>query len=353
MNLKNLGFSDWFEAKIDPAKDDTLRYARVITVHKDRYVIQNETDPVFAEITGKLMFTANSPLDFPTVGDWVYAQYLEDASAIIHDIFPRKSVLKRKAAGIRTEFQLIAANIDTAIIMQSLDTNYNPRRLERYLAMVHDSDIQPVLLLSKSDLVSATDVGVKMNQIRTIFPELKFLAFSNKNHVDIYRVQNLFKGERTYCLLGSSGVGKTTLLNHLLGEARFETKDVRTKDGKGKHATTRRQLIALDNGAMVVDTPGMRELGHIGIESGLEDTFDEIAALSVSCRYNDCDHIHENGCAVLSALADGELSKERYQNYIKLCRESAYHERSYLEKKREDKKFGKHCKSVMKHRSNK
>ena len=354
MHLKYLGFNNWFQSKIDPAKGEQFKFARIVAVHKDRYVIQNETDPVWAEITGRLMFTASSSLDYPTVGDWVYAQYLDgDRWAIIHDLFPRKSVLKRKTAGKRTEYQLIAANIDTALIIQSIDTDYNPRRLERYLAMVNESRIHPVLLLSKKDLVSETTVADKVNQTSTLFPDLQTLAFSNRDPAESSRVADLFAGAKTYCLLGSSGVGKTTLLNHLLGEAKLVTREVRARDGKGKHATTSRQLFVLANGAMVIDTPGMRELGNIGIDSGIEQTFDDITSLSGRCRYGDCQHLHESGCAVLDAVANGKLSTARYRNYIKLRKESAHHERSYLDKRRADKKFGKMVKSVMKHHEKK
>ena len=165
-------------------------------------------------------------------------------------------------------------------------------------------------------------------------------------------MKDLLNPGRTYCLLGSSGVGKTTLLNNLIGESIFTTKTVREKDGKGRHATTYRQLIKLDGGAMVVDTPGMRELGNFAVETGLDETFAEITELSRNCQYNDCTHVTEKGCAVLNAVEEGKLSEKRYQNYIKMNKESLFNEMSYLEKRQKDKQFGKMCKTIMKHKKN-
>jgi ribosome biogenesis GTPase len=354
MDIEKLGFHDWFQDKIDAAKPDVYQIARVISVNKNSYIINNGKNDIFAEITGKLMFNADTPLDHPAVGDWVYAQCFADKSfAVIHEIFPRKSLLKRKTPGKKIELQLIAANIDTAMIVQSLDSNYNIRRLERYLVMVNESNIHPVALLSKSDLLTPEEIERKIADIHKVMPNIQIVAFSNINDSDLDRVKELLVSGKTYCLLGSSGVGKSTLLNNLVGEELFETQTVREKNGKGRHTTARRHLIILKNSAMVIDTPGMRELGNIAVDSGLSDTFNEIAVLSEQCRYNDCTHTMEEGCAVLTALEDGIILKERYQNYIKMKKESAYNEMSYLEKRKKDKQFGKFVKSIMKHKKNK
>ncbi len=354
METTNIGFKQWFQDRVDPAKLIDHQIARVISVNKDSYIIKSEKGETPGEITGKLMFTAESPLDYPTVGDWVYAQYLDqDSFAVIDEILPRKTVLKRKTSGKNIAFQLIAANIDTGLIVQSLDGNYNLRRLERYLVMINESRIQPVVLLSKSDLLSPEEIGNKVDEIHKLMPELRVVPFSNKAPLGLVRVEQLLTPGDTYCLLGSSGVGKTTLLNNLLNQALLETQTVREKDGKGRHTTTRRQLIPLAKGAMIVDTPGMRELGNIAVGSGIEDTFDEIAALAQRCRFKDCSHTKELGCAVLAAVDDGRIAEARYQNYLRLNKESSFHEMSYLEKKRKDKKFGKLIKSVMKNKKNK
>ncbi len=347
--LEQLGFNKWFLDKLDPTKLMDHQIARVTTVNKDSYTIDNGRGGVLAEVTGKLMFSADSPLDFPATGDWVLAQYFDnDAFAIISEVVPRKSVLTRKASGQKIDFQLIAANIEIGLIVQSLDHDYNLRRLERYMVMVNQSHIEPVVLLSKSDLLPVAEIEEKVDAIHALIPDLRVLPFSNQDHTARQQVKALLAPGRTYCLLGSSGVGKSTLINNLLDGVQLRTQEVRAKDGKGRHTTTRRQLIKLDNGAMIIDTPGMRELGNFVVGKGIHGTFDEISALANQCRYNDCSHTQEQGCAILAALEDEIISRERYSNYMKLNREAAFYEMSYLEKKRKDKKFGKMVKSVLK-----
>jgi ribosome biogenesis GTPase len=349
--IERLGFDNWFQDNVDPESLEELEIARVIAVHKDSYTITNGETDVFAELIGKILYSAASPIDYPAVGDWVLAKfYDENTFSIIHRIIKRKSLLKRKTPGKKIDFQLIAANIDAAFIVQSLDDNFNLRRLERYLVMINESNIRPIVLLSKSDLLTSEEVTRRIGDIHKIMPRLLVQPFSNENESGLKSVRDLLAAGQTYCLLGSSGVGKTTLLNNLIGESVFKTKTVREKDSKGRHATTYRQLIKLDCGAMVVDTPGMRELGNFSVETGLDETFAEIIELSQQCQFNDCTHVTEKGCAVLNAVKDGKLSEKRYQNYIKMNKESIYNEMSYLEKRQKDKQFGKFVKTVMKHK---
>jgi ribosome biogenesis GTPase len=351
MNIEKLGFNKWFLDRIDPTQLIDHQIARVITVHKDKFTINNGKGEVTAEVAGKLIFSADSQINYPATGDWVLAQYFDnDSFAIINEIVPRKSILKRKTSGNKIEFQLIATNIDTGLIVQSLDNNYNLRRLERYLVMVNESDIQPVVLLSKSDLLPVNEIDKKITEIQALIPDIRVVPFSNKEHTMLKFVKELLVPWNTYCLLGSSGVGKTSLINNLQDEVRLKTNSVREKDGKGRHITTSRQLIKLKNGAMLIDTPGMRELGNFAVDIGIHSTFDEITELSKQCRYNDCSHTQEQGCAILAALKDGIISQDRYKNFVKLIKESAFYEMSYIEKKRKDKKFGKFVKSVMKHK---
>ena len=346
--ILTLGFNNWFNDKIDLSKTD-FKIVRVISVNKNSFVVSNGVKEIYAELTGKFLFNSEDSLDLPAVGDWVYAQLFDDDElAIIHDILPRKSLLKRKASGKKVEYQLIAANIDTAIIMQSLDSNFNLRRLERYLVMINEGKITPVIFLSKSDLISKEEIETKTNDIRNILPDVNVAAFSNNSAGDIENIKPLFEPFKTYCLLGSSGVGKTTLLNNLIHQELYKTQPIREKDGRGKHTTTRRELIVLENGAIIIDNPGMRELGVISNESGLGDTFNEIDELSDQCKFKDCTHTVEAGCAVLKAVERGEISEERYNNYIKIYKESLYNEMSYVEKRQKDKTFGKFFHSTMK-----
>ena len=352
-NIEKLGFGKWFRDNVDPADLNQFDIARVMAVHKDSYIINDGEKDVFAELIGKMVFNADSPMDYPAVGDWVLATfYDENTFSIIHNLLPRKSLLKRKTPGKKIDFQLIAANIDVAFIVQSLGDNFNLRRLERYLVMVKESNIEPVVLLSKSDLLDAENIASRIAEIHGIMPFLHIQPFSNENESGLKEIKDLLALAQTYCLLGSSGVGKTTLLNNLIGEAVFTTKAVREKDERGRHATTSRQLIMLDCEAMLIDTPGMRELGNFSVETGIDETFSEITALAKQCRFNDCSHVNEKGCAVIEAVENGQVPEKRYQNYIKIKKESMYHEMSYLDKKQKDKQFGKLIKTVMKQKKN-
>lgn len=352
MQPEELGFDSWFRERWQTVGVPGRSPARITAVNKDRYLIRNEAAEVIAEPTGKLMFTASSGADLPCVGDWVSVQYHNDDSfAIIHDVMPRRTSLQRKSPGKKIDIQMIAANIDTAFIIQSCNTDFNLRRLERYLVMVNEGNIEPVLLLSKSDLVSKPELEQLVAWIRDEHIAAQVIPFSSVTGDGFDDVNRSLVHGKTYCLLGSSGVGKTTLLNRLLGRDAFETNPIREKDGRGRHTTARRQLIVLDNGALLVDTPGMRELGMIDVEAGIDESFSDIRELVGQCRFNDCSHTTESGCAILAAIERGELDGERYQSYLKLMKESAYHQMSYVERRKKDKAFGKMVKSIVKHKN--
>ncbi len=224
----------------------------------------------------------------------------------------------------------------------------NDRRLERYLAMVNENEITPVILLSKCDLVSSDEVEEIKKNIISIAPHTSVLAFSNLTRENITAIKSSLLPGKTYCLLGSSGVGKTTLLNTIIGSEQFETQAVSKKQSKGRHTTTSRELVRLDNGALLIDTPGMRELGNMSVDAGIDETFSEILELAEHCQFRDCSHSNEKGCAILAAINARELDEQRYKNYVKMKNESAFHDMSYSEKRKKDKEFGKMVKSVMK-----
>jgi ribosome biogenesis GTPase len=350
MELIALGFDQWFEDKRSEALRPDCTVARVTAVHRDSYLVRNENSEVLSELAGNFVYSAESSTDLPSVGDWALVQYHNaDTFAIIQGLLPRKSFLRRKTPGKKIDYQMIGVNIDSALIVQACDFDFNLRRLERYLVMVNEGHIEPILLLTKSDLVSPEKLDQRISEVRQANINCKVLPLSNVTGFGVEHVRKLLEPGKTYCLVGSSGVGKTTLLNHIIGRDLFETNTVRASDGKGKHTTAQRQLIVLDQGAMLIDTPGMRELGNIGVSSGLEESFADIWSLSKTCRFANCTHTKEVGCALLNAIGNGTLQADRYQSYLKLMKESEYNELSYVEKRRKDKKFGQFVKTAMKH----
>ncbi len=349
-SLEKLGFGTWVNRQADQTLLLTHDIARVTSIHKDSYSISRGEGEIFAELTGRFSYTVNSSIDLPTTGDWVYVDIYDESHAIIHGVVPRKTLLTRKMAGKQVDYQLIAANVDYAFIVQAVDENFNLRRLERYLVMIHEAGITPIVLLSKCDLLSSDVLDELKQQVYEVAPTLKILAFSNLSGENIAQIMGLLLPGNTYCLMGSSGVGKTTLVNSIVGDGTFKTQLVSKIQSKGKHTTTSRELIMLSNGAVLIDTPGMRELGNMTVDAGIEETFTDIAKLEQRCKYNDCTHTNENGCAVLSAIGSGELSQSRFNSYVKLTHEAAFNKMSYVEKRKKDKAFGKLIKTTLKNK---
>jgi len=322
--------------------------ARVTAVDRDQYLVRHAGSEVPAKLTGRAVYTSESPADMPCVGDWVHVKYHDSgAHASILDVLPRQSFLRRKRPGDDVEFQMIAANIDTAFIVQSCHFDFNVRRLERYLVMTSEGRIEPVVLLTKTDLVSPAALEQLVSQIRQSGIGAKIITLSNISGMGIEQLRELIEPGKTYCLLGSSGVGKTTLVNRLVGDSDLATGAV-SLSGEGRHTTTRRQLIALEHGGLLIDMPGMRELGMLDVSEGIDDSFADIQAHSTNCRFADCTHTGEPGCAIQRAITQGELDPAHFQNYLKLKNESAFHDMSRLEKRKKDRAFGKLVRSVTK-----
>lgn len=346
MKLRDMGFDAWFEARAVGLCPEDCGFARVIAVDRGSCLIRDEAGEVPAELSGALRFRIDSPADLPCVGDWVAVRRYDEGAALIQEVLPRRTFLRRRTPGRNVGFQMIAANVDTAFIVQSCHADFNPGRLDRYLVAAADGGVEAVVVLTKTDLIPPEELERKL-AIAGSAARAGVIALSNVTGNGLEALQAALVPGRTYCLLGSSGVGKTTLINRLLGREAFETRAV-SGTGEGIHTTTRRQLVVLGQGALLIDTPGMRELGLAGSGEGIEAGFAEIAALAIQCRYADCGHEREPGCAVRAAVERGDLSAARYRNYLKIRKESAYHGMSQLERRRKDRAFGRLVRAVKK-----
>ena len=283
--LNQFGWDEWFDTKAQETNLTGNRLARVVAVDREQLLVIDESGEYRAKLAGRFLYTTEQPTDFPCVGDWVSIQYNgSDDYGIIHDVVPRKSFLRRKAAGDAVEYQMIASNIDVALIVQSCQFDFNVNRLERYLVMVRNGQVAPVVLLTKTDLITPEGLQDLIADIRSAGITADVIPLSNITGKGVNNVRDILQSGKTYCLLGSSGVGKSTLINQLIGRQILETKMV-SGTGEGRHTTVRRELILLSNGAMLIDNPGMREFGIMGAEEGIGDSFADIYKLASKCKY--------------------------------------------------------------------
>ena len=348
MKLEDFGYNEKLE-KLRVENDLTsFEIGRVVSEHKERYIVKTEKGEFDAEITGNLRFSAKSREDFPAVGDWVALITYDSDFSIIHKILPRFSVIARQAIGQFGEIQIIATNIDYALLVQAADRDFNINRLERYLTICNSSKVSPIIVLSKIDLIDEHRASEILENIKARIKNIPVIAISNESRDGYDKLKMIIEKGKTYCMLGSSGVGKSTLINNLSGKAVMRTDTISQSTNKGRHVTSHRELVVLENGGILVDNPGMREVGIADSKSGLEITFDMIIELSQNCKFKDCTHTNEIGCSVLEAVENGEIDKSSYENYLKMEREKAYFEATIAEKRKRDKEFGKVMKNYKK-----
>jgi ribosome biogenesis GTPase len=353
INLAHYGLTPRFAQ--EAALYGGLHIARVSQQHRDLYKVIGEAGEYSAAVSGKLAYDAAGGEDFPAVGDWVMTDRPDDrsGSAVIHHILTRKSLFARKAAGTAAATQIIAANIDTIFICMALGTDFNLRRLERYLTVAWGSMATPVVVLTKADLCA--DLAARLAEVAAVAVGTAVVVCSGKEDGGHRDILPYIAAGKTIAFIGSSGVGKSTLINRLLGRELLATNAIREDDGRGRHTTTHRQLLLLPGGGVVIDTPGMRELQ---LDSGdLAGAFDDIEALAANCKYNDCSHSGEPGCAVRRAVEDGQLSAERLLSFAKLRKELGYEGLNFrqLEQEKIKRMFGSRgeMKQLIRHAKNK
>jgi ribosome biogenesis GTPase len=317
LSLADLGFGPALERAFAPFGADGLVPARVVTAHSRLLRVWTGTGELLAEPSGSLRHAALGPEELPAVGDWVALSPTVGARrAVVRAVLPRRTAFVRRAAGDRTVAQVLAANVDTVFLVMGLDRDFNPRRLERALVLAWESGAEPVVLLNKKDL--CPDVESRRVEVERVAPGAPIRVIAARPGQGLEELSEWLQRGRTVALLGSSGVGKSTLVNRLLGRERQKTREVRASDQRGRHTTTHRELVVLPTGAVLVDTPGLRELALWSDGAGLEATFEDLAQVAASCRFRDCGHDREPGCAVRAAVERGELDPERLDSYLKL-----------------------------------
>lgn len=345
ITLEDLGYNEFFESSQKSLGLQNYPVARVVVEYRGLYKVRNDKGEFLAQVTGKHMFTAAKREDYPAVGDWVAIEVLPENKALIRGILPRKTILKKKYSN-KQENQIIATNIDTAFIVESMDRDYNLNRFERFIVITTEGNITPVMVLNKIDLISKIELDERIKKIQKRFTSIATISTSILMKEGLDDLRNYIETGKTYCFLGSSGVGKSSLINGLLQKDEIKTREMGLVTGKGKHTTTAREMYFLENGGLVIDNPGTREVGIADSEIGIETVFDEISHLSKECKYSNCTHMHEPGCVVLKAIEEEKLDKDKYNNFVKLKKEAQFYKMTNVEKREKDRKFGKFIKKA-------
>jgi len=351
MPLVEIGFTGAHSTYANDNNIDLSNIGRVVIVHKDHYLVRTESGELKAIVTGNFQHFIKNKTELPVVGDWVHFRNYEEANAVIIEIFPRVNCLERRAVAKTGEKQAIAANVDYGIMVEAVYNNFSLNRIERYIAICKSAKIKPLILLTKIDLIAIDNEQNTINSVKKRMENTPVFAVSNKTKSGLNEVaKHLIKG-KTYCLLGLSGVGKSSLLNNLVSSAKMKTNALSRSTKKGVHTTSHRQLFLLDNGSILIDNPGMREIGLVDSENGMKNHNNKIDELAQDCRFSDCTHIHEIDCAVLTARENGALSRTVYDNYIKLKKDKDFFSATLVEKRQKDRSFGKMYKQFKKNKS--
>lgn len=347
-SLEDLGYDSFFEKYKTEQNLGSFNIGRITSEHKERYTVKTIEGDYDAEIIGNLRYSSSSREEFPAVGDWVAVSEYDDGKLLIHKVYKRKTILERSAVGKLGERQIIATNIDFAFIVLSIDRDFSINRIERYLTICYNSNVEPIIVITKIDLIDKTELTQIIESVEKRIHKVPIITISNETQSGIDTLKELVVKGKTYCLLGSSGVGKSTLINSIVGDSHMKTGEIGNATNRGKHITSHRELILIEQGGILIDNPGMREVGLTDMSDGLRMSFEDIFELSKSCKFSDCTHVHEKGCAVLNAVNNGEIDGESYENFLKMMREKDHFESTEVEKRRKGKDFAKMLKEVKK-----
>lgn len=354
MTNNDLGYDNFFEEDKKNQGFSNYDVARVISEHRGLYILKNSMGEYVGRVRGKQMFEATSRYDYPVVGDWVVITILDDKQVAIELILKRKTIISRNIEdrsrnNKMRDVQVISSNIDVAFIVQSVDRDYNLNRFERYISIAENGGVRSILILNKIDLISSYELNIIKQEISNRFNNISVITVSTLDESSLEEIYKNLEKNKTYCFLGSSGVGKSSIIEKLTNNKKIRINDLSEYSNRGRHTTTERQMYFTYNGSILIDNPGIRAVGTSGI-SDFTEYFDDISSIKSECKFSNCTHTHEPGCSVLKKIEQGKLNKEKYSNYLNMKKEEEYFEMSDYEKRKKDKNFGKMVKNVLKNK---